>query len=205
MNARPPRERVSRSARESSGVRGSRRRMPRVSAMTTFGQAPRSPRSVRTSPTVVRHHVSTLGVADVSQSASFSRRARSNTMSRACRRGWPGGRCASSCSSMSTSVGKLATGASNAPRVPTPSRIRPVSSARQADARSASATSESSRATGPIFPSRCAHRAEVSTSLVRTSTGPSSAAMRSSTLRSRPAPVSSSGRGPAAVAATPYR
>jgi len=58
---------TSRTVRASGGVSGSRRRMPRVSAMVTAGQGPGAGGVMATPPrSPARHHSSTLGVAAVS-------------------------------------------------------------------------------------------------------------------------------------------
>ena len=144
-------------------------------------------------PDSARHHASTLGVADVSRSARGSRAARSSATSRECMRGAPGGLCAASCSSMSAIVADGGSGASSAERVPAASRAEPSRRARQAVARSSSGTPESSRTTRPIFASRCAQRAAVSTSAAITSAAPPVVSSRSSTRFSRPEPSRSSG------------
>ena len=153
-NTRRRAARVSRIARDSGGVSGSRLRMPRVSAMLTAGHGPGSRAAMSMSPDSARHHASALGVAAVSQSASGSRAARSSATSRECMRGGPGGLWAASCSSSSTKVAGGGSGASSAERVPAARRADPSRNARQAAARSSSGTPESSLTTRSIFASR---------------------------------------------------
>ncbi len=188
---RRPAASVSRTARASGGVSGSRRRMPRVSATCATGHGPGStpPRSAR--PPSARHQVSTLGVAEVSITRSCARAPRSTMMSRECKRGGPGGLCAASCSSTSASVAPGGSGASRAERVPTASETPPSRSPAHALARSVSSASESSRATRPRRASRCAQRAAASMSGTTTSAGP--LPISSSNRVSRPAPMRSSG------------
>ena len=146
--------RVSRMARESGGVSGSRLRMPRVSAMLTAGHGPGSRDGMSMSPDSARHHASALGVAAVSRSARGSRAARSSATSRECIRGGPGGLWAASCSSISTSVAGDGSGASSAERVPAARRAEPSRRARHATRRSSSGTPESSLTARSSFASR---------------------------------------------------
>src|SRR5438552_4182774 len=166
---------------------------PRVSASWMAGHGAGSPVTRRARPLSARHHVTTLGVAEVRTASRLERAARSSTTSRECRRGGPGGLCAASCSSTSARVAPAGSGASSAGRVPTASRASPAVSAAQAPARVASSTPESSRATGPCLSRRCAQRPAASTSGTITSAATVVEATRSSRRRSRPVPINTSG------------
>src|SRR2546427_163631 len=190
-------------ARARDGVSGSRRRIPRVSAMLTAGQGPGCGGGMSRRPDLARRHASTLGVAAVSRRATGSRAARSSATPRECIRGGPGGLWAASCSSMRTRVAGGGSGASSADRVPAARRTDPSRSRFHAAARSSSVTPESSRTTRSILASRCAQRAVVSSSGAITSAEPGIAPMRSRSRFSRPAPTSSAGRSSAVAGRRP--
>ena len=103
-----------------------------MSARLTAGHGPGGAGAASARPPLARHHISALGVADVSRRVRLSRVARSSTTSREWMRGGPGGLWATSCSSSRTSVPGGGTGASSAERVPVASRAEPSASCRHA-------------------------------------------------------------------------